>query len=165
MFYIIISIVIIQRLTELLVAKKNEVWLRKQGAVEYGREHYKYIVILHTMFFISMFIEYYIRGRHSEFSVINYLFLVIFSILQLMRLWVLNSLGKYWNTKILRIQGSVLINKGPYRYFKHPNYIIVVCEIIVIPMIFDLYYTAVIFTVLNAIILSVRIKEENKVLS
>lgn len=165
MFYIIISIVIIQRLTELLVAKKNEVWLRKQGAVEYGREHYKYIVLLHTMFFISMFIEYNIRGRHSEFSVINYLFLVIFSILQLMRLWVLNSLGQYWNTKILRIPGYVLIKKGPYRYFKHPNYIIVVCEIIVIPMIFDLYYTAVIFTVLNAIILSVRIKEENKVLS
>ena len=74
------------------------------------------------------------------------------------------SLGKYWNTKILRIPDSVLISKGPYRYFKHPNYIIVVCEIFVIPLIFDLYYTAVIFSVLNGVMLKVRIKEENKVL-
>ena len=164
MFYIIISIVIIQRLTELMIAKRNEKWLIANGAVEYGKEHYKYIVFLHTMFFISMFIEFNIRGRHSEFSVINYLFLVIFIFMQVMRFWVLNSLGKYWNTKILRIPGSVLISKGPYRYFKHPNYIIVCCEIIAIPMIFDLYVTAIVFTVLNALILAVRIKEENKVL-
>ena len=116
------------------------------------------------MFFVSMLIEYNFMERHSEFSVINYLFLVIFLLMQIMRIWVLISLGKYWNTKILRIPGSVLISKGPYRYFKHPNYIIVVCEIFVIPMIFDLYYTALIFSVLNAVMLKVRIKEENKVL-
>lgn len=164
MFYIILSIIIIQRLTELVIAKKNEKWLRENGAVEYGQDHYKYIVLLHTMFFVSMLIEYNLTVRHLEFSVINYLFLVIFLLMQIMRIWVLISLGKYWNTKILRIPDSVLISKGPYRYFKHPNYIIVVCEIFVIPMIFDLYYTAVIFSVLNAVILKVRIKEENKVL-
>jgi len=164
LFYIILSIIIIQRLTELVIAKKNEKWLRENGAVEYGQDHYKYIVLLHTMFFVSMLIEYNLTVRHLEFSVINYLFLVIFLLMQIMRIWVLISLGKYWNTKILRIPDSVLISKGPYRYFKHPNYIIVVCEIFVIPMIFDLYYTAVIFSVLNAVILKVRIKEENKVL-
>ena len=164
MFYIILSIIIIQRLTELVIAKRNEKWLREHGAVEYGQDHYKYIVLLHTMFFVSMLIEYNFRERHLDFSVINYLFLVIFILLQIMRIWVLISLGKYWNTKILRIPDSVLISKGPYRYFKHPNYIIVVCEIFVIPLIFDLYYTAVIFSVLNGVMLKVRIKEENKVL-
>ena len=164
MFYIILSIIIIQRLTELVIAKRTEKWLREHGAVEFGQEHYKYIVLLHTMFFLSMLIEYIFRERHLDFSVINYLFLVIFILLQIMRIWVLISLGKYWNTKILRIPDSVLISKGPYRYFKHPNYIIVVCEIFVIPLIFDLYYTAVIFSVLNAVMLKVRIKEENKVL-
>jgi len=164
LFYIILLIIIIQRLTELVIAKRNEKWLREHGAVEYGQDHYKYIVLLHTMFFVSMLIEYNFRERHLDFSVINYLFLVIFILLQIMRIWVLISLGKYWNTKILRIPDSVLISKGPYRYFKHPNYIIVVCEIFVIPLIFDLYYTAVIFSVLNAVMLKVRIKEENKVL-
>lgn len=164
MFYIIISIVIIQRVTELVIARRNEKWLRANGAAEFGNEHYKYIVLLHIMFFVSMFIEYNFRGRHSEFSVINYLFLVIFIFMQVMRFWVLISLGKYWNTKILKIPGSVPVSDGLYRYFKHPNYIIVCCEIISIPMIFDLYFTAVIFTVLNAFVLKVRIREENKVL-
>lgn len=151
-------------MTELVISKKNERWLKENGAVEYGIEHYKYIVLLHVMFFISMFIEYNFRERQTEFSVINYLFLVIFILMQVMRFWVISSLGKYWNTRILRIPGSVLITKGPYRYFKHPNYLVVVCEIISLPMIFDLYITAVVFTLLNATILYIRIKEENKVL-
>ncbi|MBP9191904.1 MAG: isoprenylcysteine carboxyl methyltransferase [Ignavibacteria bacterium] len=164
LFYIVITIVIIQRLSELIIARKNEVWLRSQGAVEYGKEHYVFIVLLHTLFFISLITEYNISGRYSELNIINYLFLVFFALLQIMRVWVLKSLGKYWNTKILRIPGSVLVTSGPYRYFKHPNYIVVVCEIFTLPLIFDLYYTAVIFTVLNALILFIRIKAENKIL-
>jgi methyltransferase len=164
LFYFVITIVIIQRLSELIIARKNEVWLRSQGAVEYGKEHYVFIVLLHTLFFISLITEYNISGRYSELNIINYLFLVFFALLQIMRVWVLKSLGKYWNTKILRIPGSVLVTSGPYRYFKHPNYIVVVCEIFTLPLIFDLYYTAVIFTVLNALILFIRIKAENKIL-
>ncbi len=77
---------------------------------------------------------------------------------------VISSLGRYWNTKIFRVPGAPLIKKGPYKFFKHPNYIIVVCEIAVIPLIFHLYRTAIVFSILNAVMLSVRIKEENKVL-
>ncbi len=75
------------------------------------------------------------------------------------------SLGKYWNTKIIRIPNSKFIRKGPYRFFKHPNYFIVVCEIIAIPMVFNLYVTAIVFTVLNALMLTVRIRVEEKVWS
>ncbi|MCB0728054.1 MAG: isoprenylcysteine carboxyl methyltransferase [Ignavibacteriae bacterium] len=164
LFYIVITIVIIQRLAELVISKRNETWLRSQGAVEYGSEHYKFIVLLHTLFFISLITEYNISGRYSELNIINYLFLVFFILLQIMRVWVLKSLGKYWNTKIFRIPGSVLISTGPYKYFKHPNYIVVVCEIFTLPLIFNLYYTAVIFTILNAIILFIRIRTENRIL-
>jgi len=164
LFYIIISIVIIQRLTELIIAKKNEIWLKREGAIEYGKEHYKFIVVLHILFFISMIIEYKSRGRTHELNTINYLFLVFFIVLQISRVWILKTLGKYWNTRILRIPGSHLIKAGPYKYFKHPNYIIVACEIFTIPMIFNLYFTAVIFTVLNAVMLFVRIKVENSAL-
>lgn len=164
MFYFIISLVVIQRIVELFISKRNEKWLLRNGAVEYGEGHYKFIVLLHILFFVSMIVEYNFRERYRELIIINYLFLVFFIFLQLMRVWVLISLGKYWNTKIYRIPGRNLIVKGPYRYFKHPNYIIVICEIFTLPMIFNLYYTAVIFSVLNALILSVRIKEENRVL-
>ena len=161
LFYIIISIVILQRLTELMIAKTNEKWLLSQGAIEYGKEHYKFIVLLHGFFFLSMLLEYNIRESYVEFNFINYLFLVFFVILQISRIWVLLSLGKYWNTKILRIPGSELVRKGLYKYFRHPNYIIVACEIFTIPMIFDLYYTAIIFSILNAIVLAKRIEVEN----
>ncbi len=164
MFYLIISFVAFQRIIELIISKRNEKWLLNNGAVEYGKEHYKFIVLLHILLFISMIVEYSLSGRYSELNIINYLFLVFFILLQLLRLWVLVTLGKYWNTRILRIHGAKLIDTGPYKYLKHPNYIIVICEIFSLPMIFNLYYTAIIFSVLNALILSIRIKEENKVL-
>ncbi|MFZ1321365.1 MAG: isoprenylcysteine carboxylmethyltransferase family protein [Ignavibacteria bacterium] len=164
LFPIIISIVILQRLTELVISKRNEKWLLANGAVEYGGSHYKYIVLLHTLFFLSMIFEFYFIKRESEFNVINYFFLVFFLILQTARISVLFSLGKYWNTKIYRIPNSPLIKTGLYKYLKHPNYAIVICELFAIPMIFDLYYTAIIFSVLNGVMLYFRISEENKVL-
>lgn len=157
-FIIFIVFVIAQRLLELVVAKRNEAWARGQGAVEYGQGHYPFIVALHTCFIISMIVEYFSWG--GSFSVV---FLVLFLLLISLKVWALSSLGKYWNTKILRIPNSTFIKKGPYKYFKHPNYFIVICEIIVIPMVFGLYLTAIIFTLLNAVMLTVRIREEERV--
>lgn len=163
-FYILIVLVIVQRIVELTLSKRNEKWLLSQGAVEYGKDHYKYIVMMHTMFFISLFAEYSFKTRHNDLNVINYLFLVFFLLLQIGRVSVIRSLGKYWNTKIYRIKGSELVRTGLYRCFKHPNYLIVSLEILTFPLIYNLYYTAVIFTVLNAIMLTVRIKSENNAL-
>jgi methyltransferase len=140
-----------------VVAKRNETWARKMGAVEYGQNHYVYIVLLHTMFIISIIAEYICKG-----GALNVVMLIAFIFLTLIKIWVIASLGKYWNTKILRIPGSVFIRKGPYKLFRHPNYFIVVCEIAIIPMVFNLYITAIIFTVLNLIMLTIRIKEEDK---
>ena len=158
-FTIFILFVIIQRLSELYIAKGNEKWLRSQGAVEYGKEHYPIIVALHTLFIISIIVEYILRGN----TPIDFVFLILFALLLLFKFWALSSLGKYWNTKIFRVPGAGPVKKGPYKIFKHPNYFIVICEIAIIPMVFHLYYTAIIFTVLNAIMLTVRIRVENKV--
>jgi methyltransferase len=158
-FIIFILFVITQRLSELYIARGNEKWLRSQGAVEYGKEHYPFIVALHTLFIISIIVEYILRGNTQ----INFVFLVLFALLLLFKFWALSSLGKYWNTKIFRVPGAGPVKKGPYKLFKHPNYFIVICEIAIIPMVFHLYYTAIIFTVLNAVMLTVRIRVENKV--
>jgi methyltransferase len=158
-FTIFILFVIIQRLSELYIARGNEKWLRSQGAVEYGKEHYPFIVALHTLFIICIIVEYILRGN----TPIDSVFLILFVLLLLFKFWALSSLGKYWNTKIFRVPGAGPVKKGPYKLFKHPNYFIVVCEIAIIPMVFHLYYTAIIFTVLNAIMLTVRIRVENKV--
>ncbi len=161
MYYFIpfIVFVITQRLSELYVARRNEKWLRSQGAIEYGKGHYPYIVALHTLFIISIIAEYILRPGLT----MDYVFLLLFILLLAFKFWALSSLGKYWNTKIFRVPGSGPVKKGPYKLFKHPNYFIVICEIVIIPMVFHLYYTALIFTVLNAIMLTVRIRVENKV--
>jgi len=93
----------------------------------------------------------------------SWIFLLIFLAVLSFKFWALSSLGKYWNTKIYRVPGVYPVKKGPYKFLKHPNYMEVVCEIAVIPLVFHLYYTAIIFTILNAIMLTVRITVENKV--
>jgi methyltransferase len=160
-FIFFISFIILLRAGELLLSKRNEKWLLQNSAVEYGKKHYPFIVALHVLFIISLIIEYSNQSKssYSLFFLIFYFFLLAF------KTWVILSLGKFWNTKIYHIANVPLIKKGPYKYFKHPNYLVVIAEIAVIPLIFHLYYTAIVFTVLNAIILLVRIKEENKALS
>ena len=159
-FILFISFIILLRIGELLLSKRNEKWLIQNGAVEYGQRHYPFIVALHVLFVIAVIFEYS-RQSSPTFS----LFFIIFYIaLLVFKTWVILSLGKFWNTRIYHISNFPLKKNGPYKYFKHPNYLIVVAEIAVIPLIFHLYYTAIIFSLLNSIILFVRIKEENKAL-
>ena len=158
-FSLFIALLVTQRFTELYISKRNEKWLLAQGAIEYGRGHYPYIVALHTLFIVSLIAEYYLTGGRP----ISYIALSLFIVLLAFKYWILNSLGLYWNTRIYRIPGAVAVRKGPYKLFKHPNYVDVIGEIAIIPLVFHLYHTAIVFSVLNAIMLSVRISVENKV--
>jgi len=159
-FILFIMFVILLRIGELLLSKKNEIWLLQNGAVEYGHRHYPFIVALHVSFFIALVSEYCTQQTVS-FSLF---FLILYFVLIAFKVWIVLSLGKFWNTKIYHISGLPLQKKGLYNYIQHPNYLIVVAEIVVIPLAFHLYYTAVIFSLLNAVILFIRITAENKVL-
>jgi methyltransferase len=163
-FYSFISFIILERIIELIRARQNEKWLRVNGAKEYGREHYKYFIILHALFLASLVTEFNIRFTGLNFSIINYLSLLTFVVLQFFRLSIFISLGKYWNTRILVIPDSKPVKKGLYKYFRHPNYGIVIIEIITVPLSFSLYYTLIIFSLFNLLLLNIRIKEENKAL-
>ncbi len=159
-FILFISFIILLRIAELLLSKSNEQWLLQNGAIEYGKKHYPFIVVLHTLFFFSLIIEYHnqLNPSYNLYLIILYCALLVF------KAWIILSLGKFWNTKIYRISNIRLIKKGPYQYFKHPNYLVVIGEIAIIPLAFHLYFTAIVFTILNTIMLWVRIKEENKAL-
>ncbi|WP_259066843.1 isoprenylcysteine carboxyl methyltransferase family protein [Mucilaginibacter sp. X4EP1] len=158
-FFIFIIFFIAQRLSELFIARRNEKWLLSQGAVQYGQEHYPFMIALHTLFIVSIITEYILRQQPP----ISWIFLVLFLAVLSFKFWALLSLGKYWNTKIYRIPGVYPIKRGPYKFLKHPNYMEVVCEIAIIPLVFHLYYTAISFTILNAAMLTVRIRVENRV--
>lgn len=160
-FIIFILFLIFQRLAELYVSSKNEKWLLRNGAIEYGKEHYPFMVAMHTLFVISIIAEYIWRDG----TIVSYPLIVFFFILIVIKVIVISTLGHYWNTKIYKVPGTRPVATGIYKYIKHPNYIIVVCEIAIIPLAFGLYYTAILFTILNAIMLTVRIKKENEVLA
>jgi len=159
-FIFFISFIVLLRIGELILSQRNEIWLLQQGAIEYGQKHYSYIVALHILFVVSLIAEYSTK-QTATFSLF---FLVLYLLLLAFKASVITSLGKFWNTKIYHISGFPLIKTGVYKYVKHPNYLIVIAEIAIIPLVFHLYITAFTFTLLNAIMLSVRIKEENKVL-
>ncbi|WP_257131667.1 isoprenylcysteine carboxyl methyltransferase family protein [Bacillus sp. AFS017336] len=162
MLKIIFLFIIIQRVVELGIAKNNEKKLKQRGAIEFGQAHYKYFIILHSMFFLSILIENYFV-QYVEIEFFTFL-LILFIILQLARVWVISTLGERWNTKIIILPNEKLVKDGLYKYIKHPNYIIVTVELLVIPIMFHAYITTVIFSICNLMLLKVRIREENKAL-
>ena len=162
LFYIIITIVIIQRLVELIIAKRNEKWMRSQGAFEAGAGHYPIMVSLHMAFFISLILEVLLLDR--SLSPLWIMLLIIFLLAQIARIWCLTSLGRFWNTKIIILPGADVVRKGPYQFIRHPNYVIVATELLVLPLLFSAYFTAIIFSLLNLWMLSVRIPTEEKAL-
>lgn len=162
LFYVFFTIIILQRLCEMIIAKRNEKWMRENGAQEFGQNHYPLIVFIHTMFFIVFFLEVYIW--QNRLSPVWPIVLSIFMMTQLIRVWAITSLGRYWNTKIIVLPGAKMVNKGPYQFLKHPNYLVVTIEFIVIPLMFEAYFTAFFFSLLNGIILRIRIAAEEKAL-
>ncbi|QIN79248.1 hypothetical protein GBA65_12800 [Rubrobacter marinus] len=151
-----------QRLLELVLARRNERKARARGAVERGQSHYPLIVGLHSLWLVSTLVEGLARG--PEPPSFWPLALALFLLVQPLRYWAIFSLGPYWNTKILVVPGARVVVRGPYRYVSHPNYVVVVVEILVFPLIFGAWATALVFTVLNAMVLYVRIREENRAL-
>jgi len=161
-FIIFLSIIIIQRICELILSKRNENYLRSIGAVEYDKKGYKYIVLMHNLFFISVITEFVLLERQlNEYWKV---LLIIFICTQLLRYCAIFSLGKRWNTKILVLLNTEPIRSGPYKYLKHPNYVAVIIEIAIIPLLFSCYYTAIVFSILNLMILKRRIRIEEEAL-
>ena len=155
-------LVALQRLLELVLARRNERRARARGAVEWGRGHYPLIVGLHSLWLVSTLVEGLLRG--PVFPVYWPAALALFLLVQPLRYWAILSLGESWNTKILVVPGAKPVRGGPYRYLNHPNYVVVVVEILTFPLIFGAWLTALVFTLLNAVVLGVRIREENRAL-
>lgn len=152
-----LSFVIVQRLSELVLARVNTARLMARGATEVGASHYPVMVLMHTAWILCLV------GLGFD-ETVSYPWLVVFAVLQVLRLWILGTLGRRWTTRII-ILPEPLVVRGPFKYLKHPNYTLVMAEIIVAPMVLGLVWVAVVFTVLNAAMLWVRIGVEGKALA
>ena len=157
-----VMLVAVQRLLELSYSRRNEIRLRARGAVERGRGHYPVIVAIHTLWLVSTLVEGLLRG--PEPPVWWPVPLATFLLIQPLRYWAIFSLGVNWNVRVLVVPGGKLVKNGPYRYFPHPNYVVVAVEVLTFPLIFGAWITAIAFSLLNAALLYVRIQTENRAL-
>ena len=150
----LLTFVTLQRLAELIYARHNTAALLARGAREYASEHYPFMVALHAAWLIGLWL--FAIGRPIDPG-----WFLLFMLLQGLRLWVLATLKGRWTTRIIILPGAALVTRGPYRFLSHPNYAIVIGEIAVLPLAFGLPVYAAIFSLLNGIILAIRIRAEN----
>lgn len=150
--------VTVQRLGELLLARRNTQALLARGAYEAGAKHYPYVVALHAVWLAGLWLL--APGGRVSLG-----WGLIFFVLQLLRVWVLATLRHRWTTRIIVLPGAPLVLAGPYRFMHHPNYAVVAGEIAVLPLAFGLPLYALVFSLLNAIVLFVRVRAENAALT
>lgn len=162
-FEALVAFVIVQRLIELVIAKRNARRIIGLGGYEAGAEHYPLLLLLHTGFFVSLITETLWRGNAGLTP--HLLPLGLFLLMQGMRIWCLASLGPFWNTRILILPGSSPVVRGPYRFLRHPNYVVVAVELLTLPLAFGAWTTAILFSMLNALVLRVRIRVEEEALA
>ncbi len=156
---IILGAVLLQRLVELWIARRNTERLLAEGAIEIAPEHYHYFIILHASWLAALVL------LTPDEAPPSLPWLILFLVLQAGRVWVMVSLGRFWTTRVLTLPGAPLVRSGPYRYLRHPNYAIVAAEIAALPLVFGHWEMAVVFSGLNALLLWVRIRTENEALA
>lgn len=155
--YLILALVTLQRVGELLLSNRNTKRLIERGAHEVAPGHYPYMVALHFGWLAAL----WLLGPGPPIHVAP---LILYLLLQVLRTWTILTLGERWTTRIIVLPGAPLVRAGPYKWFDHPNYLIVVCEIAVLPLVFGLPEVALFFSILNGLILTVRIRAENRAL-
>ena len=163
-FTVLVVLVGLERLAELVVSKRNAAWSKEQGGVETGFSHYPFMVVLHTGLLVGALVEAYVREPVVP-AWLAWSMVVVVLLTQALRWWCIATLGRRWNTRVIIVPGMVRVQKGPYRIISHPNYVAVVVEGIALPLVHAAWITAVVFTVLNAVLLTVRIRVENAALA
>jgi methyltransferase len=154
---VIMAFVTLQRLGELVLAKRNTAKLLARGGYEIGAGHYPFIVAFHTVWILGLW-------WLAPAQTVNWVLIGVFVVLQALRVWVIATLGSRWTTRIIRMPGEILVTRGPFRLLNHPNYAVVIAEIFVLPLAFGLVWLSIICGLTNIAILAWRIHVENAAL-
>jgi methyltransferase len=157
-YALLIAAVAVERIAELIVSQRNLTWSRARGGVEFGARHYPMMVALHTGLLAGALAEAFYR---PFLPALGWPMLAVVLAAQGLRWWCITTLGHQWNTRVVVIPDAVRVTAGPYRFFSHPNYVAVVVEGVALPLVHTAWITAVVFTVLNAVVLRTRIGVEN----
>jgi len=163
LFTVLIGAVALERVAELVVARRNAQWAFARGGREVGFGHYPVMVVLHTALLVGALAEVWLADRPFV-PALGWTMLALALGSQVLRWWCIATLGPRWNTRVIVVPGMPLVTSGPYRLLRHPNYVAVVVEGFALPLVHSAWTTALVFTVANAALLRVRIRTENQAL-
>ncbi|MFF8524883.1 isoprenylcysteine carboxyl methyltransferase family protein [Streptomyces werraensis] len=163
-YTLLVLAVAVERLAELVVARRNAAWTRARDGVEHGRSHYPVMVVLHTGLLAGCLLEPLLADR-PFLPALGWPALTLTLLAQALRWWCITTLGPYWNTRVIVVPGARLVGAGPYRFLRHPNYVAVVVEGAALPLVHSAWITATAFTLADAVLLTVRIRCENAALT
>ena len=163
-FTVLVALVALERLAELVVSTRNARWALAQGGRETGQGHYVVMVVLHTGLLVGALVDAWWRRPDAPLLLAATMFALVLAS-QALRWWCIATLGRQWNTRVIVVPGLPLVRSGPYRRLRHPNYVAVVVEGFALPLVHAAWWTAVVFTVANAVLLMVRIRVEERALA
>jgi methyltransferase len=163
-YVLLIAAVACERVVELVVSNRNLAWSRTRGGIEFGAGHYPVMVALHTGLLIGCLAEVILLHR-PFLPALGWPMLAIVVAAQALRWWCITTLGPQWNTRVVVVPGAPRVSGGPYRLIPHPNYVAVIAEGVALPLVHTAWITALVFTVLNAALLTTRITTENNALA
>lgn len=163
-FTVVVALVGVERLAELVVSRRHTAWSFARGGVEHGFGHYPTMVVLHTGLLVGALAEAWLRRPAVPGALAVVMFVPLLGA-QALRWWCITVLGRQWNTRVIVVPGLSPVRRGPYRLLSHPNYVAVVVEGVALPLLHGAWLTALVFTVLNAMLLRVRISVENDALA
>lgn len=163
-YTLLVLAVAVERLAELVVARRNAAWTRARDGVEHGRGHYPVMVVLHTGLLAGCLLEPLLADR-PFLPALGWPALALALLAQALRWWCITTLGPYWNTRVIVVPGARLVGDGPYRLLRHPNYVAVVVEGAALPLVHSAWITATVFTLADALLLTVRVRCENAALT
>jgi methyltransferase len=160
----LIAVVAVERVAELVVSQRHLTWSRVRGGTEFGAGHYPVMVVLHVALLVGCVAEPLMLDR-PFIPALGWPMLVVVVAAQILRWWCITTLGAQWNTRVVIVPGASRVVGGPYRWIPHPNYVAVVIEGIALPLVHTAWVTALVFTILNALLLRTRIGVENTALA
>jgi methyltransferase len=163
-FTVLVVLVGLERVAELVVSTRNAAWSKARGGVETGLGHYPFMVVLHTGLLAGALVEAWAR-RPDVPAALAWSMLALVLASQALRWWCIATLGRQWNTRVIVVPGLTPVTGGPYRLLRHPNYVAVVVEGAALPLVHAAWLTAVVFTIANAALLTVRIRCEDRALA
>jgi methyltransferase len=162
-FTLLVALVGVERLAEMVVAKRNAAWSFARGGIETGRGHWPVMVLIHAGLLVGAVVEVWVFDR-PFIGWLGWTMLALVVAAQLLRWWCITTLGSQWNARVIVVPGAERVTSGPYRWMRHPNYVAVVVEGVALPLVHTAWVTALVFTVLNAGVLTMRLRAENEAL-